>query len=162
MENLEIKWGTKTQIYQSLIPQIASLVDGESDSVANMANVAAAIKMTFNHLWVGFYIVKEDESSFGKGLVLGPFQGPLACNRIAYGKGVCGTAWEEARVVIVPDVDKFPGHIACNSQSRSEIVVPVFKREEVVAVRDIDSLYLNTFDNDDKLFLELVTDLIKL
>jgi len=162
MKDLLINNGTKSDIYETLLPQIISLTNGEKNSLANMANVAAAIKATFNHLWVGFYFVRPDESQYGKSLVLGPFQGPIACTRIVFGKGVCGTSWKEGRTVIVPDVDKFPGHIACNSLSRSEIVVPLFSGEDVVAVLDIDSLYLDTFDQVDSHFLELIVEQIKL
>lgn len=138
-ENLIISDGNKEQRYTTLLPQIAALVEGETDAVANMANVAAALKQTFDFFWVGFYVVKEDT------LVLAPFQGPLACTRIKYGKGVCGTAWKEACTQIVPDVDLFPGHIACSSASRSEIVVPVVKEDRVVAVLDVDSSEPNSF-----------------
>ena len=125
-ENLIIAKGSKQEQYETLLPQIISLVEGESDPIANMANMAAALKQTFNFFWVGFYIVKENT------LVLGPFQGPIACTRIRYGKGVCGTAWKEAKTQIVPDVDQFPGHIACSSDSKSEIVIPLFKGEEII------------------------------
>lgn len=153
-ENLIISNGNKEQQYATLLPQIASLVEGETDAVANMANVAAALKQTFGFFWVGFYMVKEEM------LVLAPFQGPLACTRIKYGKGVCGTAWKEACTQVVPDVDQFPGHIACSSASRSEIVVPVVKEEKVVAVLDIDSDTLNSFDRTDAEYLEKVCDLL--
>lgn len=147
-ENLIVSNGNKEQQYVTLLPQIASLIEGETDAVANMANVAAALKQTFGFFWVGFYVVKEEM------LVLAPFQGPLACTRIKYGKGVCGTAWKEARTQVVPDVDQFPGHIACSSASRSEIVVPVIKDGKVVAVLDIDSDTLNSFDQTDATSLE--------
>lgn len=147
-ENLIIKGDSKKELYENLLPQIKSLVEGESDEIANMANISACLKDTFNFLWVGFYRVIADE------LVLGPFQGPLACTRIRKGKGVCGTAWQNAETVIVTDVDEFPGHIACSSLSKSEIVVPVFKNNEVVAVLDIDSEKLATFDAIDKEYLE--------
>ena len=147
-ENLVIKGNSKKELYENLLPQIKSLVDGETDLVANMANVSACLKDTFNFWWVGFYRVIGDE------LVLGPFQGPLACTRIRKGKGVCGTAWQSAETVIVPDVDAFPGHIACSSLSRSEIVVPVINKGDVVAVLDIDSEKLATFDETDKFYLE--------
>lgn len=130
------------------MPQIASLTANETDLIANMANIAAALKQTFGFFWVGFYRV------VGEQLVLAPFQGPIACTRIKYGKGVCGTAWKEARTIIVPDVDAFPGHIACSSASRSEIVVPVIQKEKVVAVLDIDSDQLDSFDETDRIFLE--------
>ena len=151
-ENLIIKGNSKKELYENLLPQIKSLVEGENDIIANMANVAACLKDTFNFWWVGFYRVVGEE------LVLGPFQGPLACTRIRKGKGVCGTAWQKAETVIVPDVDEFPGHIACSSLTKSEIVVPVFKGNNVAAVLDIDSERLANFDETDKSFLEeLVT-----
>lgn len=153
-ENLIISVGNKEQQYQTLFPQIESLLAGENDTIANMANVAAALKQTFNFFWVGFYIVKDDM------LVLAPFQGPIACTRIRYGKGVCGTAWKEAATQIVPDVDLFPGHIACNSDSKSEIVVPVIRDGKVVAVLDIDSDKLNSFDETDAVYLEKICRLI--
>ena len=151
-ENLIISVGNKEQQYQTLFPQIESLLAGENDTIANMANVAAALKQTFNFFWIGFYIVKDDM------LVLAPFQGPIACTRIRYGKGVCGTAWKEAATQIVPDVDLFPGHIACNSDSKSEIVVPVIRDGKVVAVLDIDKL--NSFDETDAVYLEKICRLI--
>lgn len=154
MENLEIPKGTREEIYAALLPQIAALTEGESDPVANMANISAALREAFGFWWVGFYIVRADSSSFGKSLVLGPFQGPVACTRIAHGRGVCGTSWKEGRSVIVPDVEEFPGHIACSSMSKSEIVVPVFRNGEVTAVLDIDSAELNTFDETDRIWLE--------
>ncbi len=153
-ENLIIAAGDKEQRYIALIPQIEALIAGETDPVANMANVAAALKQTFDHFWVGFYVVKNGS------LVLAPFQGPIACTRIGYGKGVCGTAWKEARTQVVPDVEKFPGHIACNSVSRSEIVVPVFREGEVVAVLDIDSAAPDSFDDTDALYLEQICRLL--
>lgn len=153
-ENLIISVGNKEQQYQTLFPQIESLLAGENDTIANMANVAAALKQTFNFFWVGFYIVKDDM------LVLAPFQGPIACTRIRYGKGVCGTAWKEAATQIVPDVDLFPGHIACNSDSKSEIVVPVIRDGKVVAVLDIDSDKLNSFDETDAVYLEKICRLL--
>lgn len=146
----------KARQYQSLIPQIGALLEGETDLVANLGNVAAALKEQFGWFWVGFYLVKEGE------LVLGPFQGPVACTRIARGKGVCGTAWAKAETVIVPDVDAFPGHIACASASRSEIVLPVFKDGEVVGVLDVDSEYLAHFDEVDALYLQEIVNLIRL
>lgn len=154
-ENLIIKGSSKEELYENLLPQIASLVEGEADVIANMANISACLKDTFNFWWVGFYRVSGEE------LVLGPFQGPLACTRIRKGKGVCGTAWQEAKTVIVPDVDEFPGHIACSSLTRSEIVVPVFKDNKVVAVLDIDSEKLATFDETDKEYLEKLAFYIK-
>ena len=133
----------KTEQYENLLPQIEAVMDKKADVIANMANMAAMLHETFGFWWTGFYRVIGDE------LVLGPFQGPLACTRIAYGRGVCGTAWKEHRTVVVPDVEQFPGHIACSAASRSEIVVPVFRDGEVVAVLDIDSAELNTFDETD-------------
>ena len=146
-EDLTIVSGEKSAIYDSLIPQIKALVGDETDLVANLANVAAAIKQTFGFFWVGFYLVKDDE------LVLGPFQGPIACTRIALGKGVCGTSWEKGETIVVDDVDAFPGHIACSSFSKSEIVVPITKNGNVVAVLDIDSDTLSTFDETDAHYL---------
>ena len=156
-EDLKIVEGSKTEIYQSLIPQIKALLQGEPDMIANLANVAAALKEQFNWLWVGFYMVKpsgsvRDETE----LVLGPFQGPVACTRIRKGKGVCGTSWAEAKTIIVADVEKFPGHIACSSLSRSEIVAPVIRNNEVVAVLDVDSQALDHFDETDQKYLELI------
>jgi len=154
-EDLKIIEGSKAEIYQSLIPQIKGLLDGEPDLVANLANVAAALKEQFNWLWVGFYLVKPSGSAQGdEELVLGPFQGPVACTRIKKGRGVCGTAWQNAATLIVPDVEKFPGHIACSSLSRSEIVVPLFHNNEVWGVLDVDSELLDQFDETDKRFLE--------
>lgn len=155
-ENLIIKGNSKKELYENMLPQIKSLVEGENDIIANMANVAACLKDTFNFWWVGFYRVVGEE------LVLGPFQGPLACTRIRKGKGVCGTAWQKAETVIVPDVDEFPGHIACSSLTKSEIVVPVFKGKEVVAVLDIDSERLASFDETDKSSLEELVSCFKL
>lgn len=148
-EDLYISNGTKEERYVALLPQLKGLLSGETDEVANLANVAAALKETFGFFWVGFYRVVGDE------LVLGPFQGPVACMRIRKGRGVCGTAWQEARTLVVPDVDAFPGHIACSSLSRSEIVVPLMDGAgEVWGVLDIDSSELNTFDDVDARFLE--------
>ena len=138
-------------MYATLLPQIKALVEGESNRVANLANVAAALKQTFGFFWVGFYLVEDGE------LVLGPFQGPIACTRIRYGRGVCGTAWKEGKTLVVPDVDKFPGHIACSSASRSEIVVPIYNKEkEVVGVLDIDSDRLAEFDETEREWLERI------
>ena len=147
-ENLIINGENKRELYETLLPQLQSLTAGETDVVANMANVAAALKQTFDFFWVGFYLVKEEE------LVLGPFQGPIACTRIRLGKGVCGTAWKEARTLIVPDVEQFPGHIACSSDSKSEIVVPILQQGEVIGVLDIDSDELDSFDTIDARYLE--------
>ena len=147
-EKLNIIEGSKSEQYESMIPQIKGLLHGETDLIANTANVAAALKEQFGWLWVGFYFVKGDE------LVLGPFQGPIACTRIKKGRGVCGSSWQQAKTLIVPDVEKFPGHIACSSLSKSEIVVPCFKGNEVVAVLDVDSSELNQFDETDQKYLE--------
>ena len=149
-EELKIAHGGKQQRYDLLYRQVVTLVEGESDAIANMANVAAMIHYTLNPLWTGFYRVEGDE------LVLGPFQGPLACSRIAYGKGVCGAAWQRAESVVVEDVELFPGHIACSSLSRSEIVVPVKHGGRVVAVLDIDSTEVGTFDDVDREWLERI------
>ncbi|MCW3078960.1 GAF domain-containing protein [Segetibacter sp.] len=154
-EDLTITKGSKEEQYQALLPQMRALLTGETDLVANLANVTAALKEQFNWLWVGFYVVKGDE------LVLGPFQGPVACTRIRKGRGVCGTAWQQVKTLIVPDVEKFPGHIACSSLSKSEIVVPVIKADEVVAVLDVDSEAYNLFDEVDKKYLEEIVTLIK-
>jgi L-methionine (R)-S-oxide reductase len=152
-EDLRLAEGSKTDQYRSLLPQIRALTDGEPDRVANLANVVAALKQQFGWLWVGFYLVKDGE------LVVAPFQGPVACTRISKGRGVCGTSWQERRTLIVPDVEAFPGHIACSSLSRSEIVVPVFHRDEVVGVLDVDSAEGNDFDEEDRRWLEeLVAD----
>lgn len=153
-EELHIAQGSKEEKYALLYKQVASLVESESDSIANMANVAAMIHETFRFWWTGFYRVTGEE------LILGPFQGPLACSRIAYGRGVCGTAWKEARTQVVPDVEQFPGHIACSSASKSEIVVPLFKEGQVTAVLDIDSEQLATFDETDKQWLERIVELL--
>jgi L-methionine (R)-S-oxide reductase len=155
-ENLIIAQSTdKASRYQTLVPQIEALTSDEPDLVANLSNIAAALKQTMNFFWVGFYIVKNNE------LVLGPFQGPIACTRIAFGKGVCGASWKEKKTIIVPDVDEFPGHIACSSDSKSEIVLPVMKNGEVVLVLDVDSDQLNDFDETDKLFLSQVMSMIE-
>jgi L-methionine (R)-S-oxide reductase len=154
-EDLTITTSTnKEEQYQSLIPQIEALLYGETDVVANLANICAALKEQFKWLWVGFYLVKNNE------LVLGPFQGPVACTRIAKGKGVCGSAWEQVKTLIVPDVDAFPGHIACSSASRSEIVLPLFYNNEVVGVLDVDSENLAQFEEIDAKYLEQVLKLI--
>lgn len=153
-EELTICSGSKEEQYKMLFPQMQSLIGNETDMIANMANIAAALKQTFDFFWVGFYIVRDNQ------LVLGPFQGPIACTRIKPGRGVCGTAWSEARTLIVPDVDKFPGHIACNSASRSEIVVPLKKNDSVYAVLDIDSDTLNSFDETDKQWLEKIVGIL--
>lgn len=153
-EHLTTNGNSKEMKYATLLPQLKSLIEAEDDVIANMANVAACIMETFHFWWVGFYRVIDNT------LVLGPFQGPLACTRIKRGKGVCGTAWDKAQTIVVEDVEQFPGHIACSSASRSEIVVPIFDRDNnVVAVLDIDSEYLNTFDSTDKKWLEEVARL---
>lgn len=149
-----IKTATKAEQYQSLIPQIEALLTGETDFVANMANVSAALKEQFNWFWVGFYLVKNDE------LVLGPFQGPVACTRIKKGKGVCGLSWEKNKTLIVPNVDDFPGHIACASASKSEIVLPLFNGDEVIGVLDVDSEFLSHFDETDQSYLEKVISIL--
>lgn len=155
-EDLQIITGNKAEQYQSLIPQIKGLLDGEPDLVANMANVVAALKEQFGWFWVGFYIVKQDE------LVLAPFQGPVACTRIKKGRGVCGSSWAQAKTLIVPDVEKFPGHIACSSLSKSEIVIPVIRNNEVLAVLDVDSSEYDQFDTTDQHYLEAIVKLIPL
>lgn len=154
-EDLNIAKGSKTEQYSSLIPQISALLSGESDQIANMANVSAALKEQFNFFWVGFYMVKNNE------LVLGPFQGPVACTRIQKGKGVCGFSWDQSRTLIVPDVDAFPGHIACSSASRSEIVIPIIRKGSVIGILDVDSAELNSFDETDALYLSQILDLIE-
>lgn len=153
-EDLQIIKGTKEDQYQSLIPQINALLTGEDDLIANLGNISAALKEQFGFLWVGFYMVKGNE------LVLGPFQGPVACTRIKMGKGVCGTSWEESKSIIVPDVEQFPGHIACSSASRSEIVIPLIRSGNVAGVLDVDSADLNTFDKTDEKYLAEILSLI--
>ena len=161
MENLIIPVeGGKKDIYEAIIPQIKAVISGESDEIANMANIAAILKEAFDMLWVGFYIVKSDSSPHGSSLVLGPFQGPLACTRIAFGKGVCGASWRDKTSLIVPDVEKFPGHIACSSLSRSEVVVPLIKDERVIAVLDIDSKELGSYDEIDSTYLEIIVNML--
>ena len=155
-EDWTIASGTKEEQYQALLPQIKGLLEGETDLIANLANISAALKEQFGWLWVGFYLVKNEE------LVLGPFQGPVACTRIKKGRGVCGASWERAETLIVPDVEKFPGHIACSSLSKSEIVLPFRHGDEVIGVFDIDSTELNTFDVTDKKYLEQVLSLLTL
>jgi len=155
-EDLTILQSTdKKEQYESLVPQIEALLTGETDLVANMANVCAALKEQFKWFWVGFYLIKEGE------LVLGPFQGPVACTRIAKGKGVCGAAWEQEKTLIVRDVEAFPGHIACSSLSRSEIVLPVYRGGEIAGVLDVDSEHLDHFDETDAKYLEQITQLIR-
>ncbi|WP_151717032.1 GAF domain-containing protein [Acinetobacter sp. TUM15071] len=147
-EELVLQQGHKAEQYQSIIPQIQAIVEDESDVIANLANICAALKQQFGWLWIGFYLVKDNE------LVLGPFQGPIACTRIAKGRGVCGAAWQQQQVIVVPDVDQFPGHIACSSASRSEIVLPIMKEGECVGVLDVDSDELNQFDQIDAEYLQ--------
>ena len=154
-EDLLIAKGTKEEQYESLLPQINALLEDEPDLIANLANVTGALKEQFNWLWVGFYLVKDDE------LVLGPFQGPVACTRIKKSKGVCGTSWAKAETLIVPDVEKFPGHIACSSLSRSEIVVPIIRDNKVLGILDVDSIELDHYDIIDQKYLEKIIDLIK-
>lgn len=149
-EDLQVINGSKQEQYEALLPQVKGLLDGEPDLIANLANVTAALKEQFGWLWVGFYLVKQEE------LVLGPFQGPIACTRIRKGKGVCGTSWAKAETLIVPDVAAFPGHIACSSLSRSEIVVPIIRNGDVIGVLDVDSEAPDAFDETDKIYLERV------
>lgn len=153
-DDLRIIVGSKESQYDSILPQISSLIDVESDQIANMANICAALKEQFNFFWVGFYMIKDDE------LVLGPFQGPVACTRIKIGKGVCGSAWEQKKTIIVPDVDLFPGHIACSSASKSEIVIPIIRNGNVIGVLDVDSVELNSFDETDADYLQQILDRI--
>jgi L-methionine (R)-S-oxide reductase len=144
----------KEDLYSSLLPQIHALCEGETNLTANLANISAALKQTFNWWWTGFYIVNQQE------LVVGPFQGTVACTRIGLGKGVCGTSWQRKETILVDDVEQFPGHIACSSASRSEIVVPIIKNDEVVAVLDVDSEHLAHFDQTDKLYLEQLAQFV--
>lgn len=153
-EDLQIIQGTKKEQYEALIPQVKALLEGEPDLVANLANMVAALKEQFGWFWIGFYLVKKDE------LVLGPFQGPVACTRIRRGRGVCGSSWQQAKTLVVPDVSVFPGHIACSSISKSEIVVPVIRNSEVVAVLDADSDTLDHFDETDQQYLETIVSLL--
>ena len=153
-EDLAIVTGSKEEQYQNILPQIKGLLDGETDLIANLANTVAALKEQFGWFWIGFYLVKNGE------LVLAPFQGPVACTRIKKGRGVCGTSWEQQKTLIVPDVEKFPGHIACSSLSKSEIVLPVIRNNEVIGVLDVDSDALNQFDETDQKYLEQIIGLI--
>lgn len=154
-EDLHVTGETKEEKYKSIIPQIKGLVGGETDTIANMANICAALKFGFDFFWVGFYLVKEDQ------LVLAPFQGPVACTRIHLGKGVCGTAWKNNEVIIVDDVDAFPGHIACSSLSKSEIVLPIYNsQQKIVGVLDVDSDKYATFDKTDEQYLKQIVELI--
>ncbi len=154
-EELILQQGQKAEQYQSIIPQIQAIIEDETDVIANLANICAALKQQFDWLWIGFYLVKDNE------LVLGPFQGPIACTRIAIGRGVCGSAWQQQQVIIVPDVDQFPGHIACSSASRSEIVLPIMKNGECLGVLDIDSSELNQFDEVDAKYLKQLIAMIE-
>jgi L-methionine (R)-S-oxide reductase len=153
-EDLSILKGSKQEQYESLIPQIEGLLYGETNLIANLANISAALKEQFNWWWVGFYWIHEDE------LVLGPFQGPVACTRIKKGRGVCGGAWEQGKTLVVDDVEKFPGHIACSSASKSEIVVPVYKAGNIVGVLDVDSELHAHFDETDRVYLEKIVGLL--
>lgn len=153
-EDLNISIGSKEQQYLSLIPQIKGLLEGETDLIANLGNIAAALREQFGFFWVGFYLVKNDQ------LVLAPFQGPVACTRISKGRGVCGASWSKAETIIVPDVEQFPGHIACSILSKSEIVIPMIKNNAVYGVLDVDSSDYNTFDAVDAKFLEEIVALI--
>ena len=153
-ETISVTGTTKKEKYESLLPQIKALVEGEKDFIANISNIVAALKYGMNFFWIGIYFVKENE------LVLGPFQGPVACTRIAFGKGVCGTSWKEKKTIIVEDVEKFPNHIACSSESKSEIVIPIIRNEKVFAVFDVDSDKLNDFDTTDKKYLEIIVEII--
>ncbi|KAN0032987.1 hypothetical protein ACTA71_011194 [Dictyostelium dimigraforme] len=154
-EDLEISQGDKEEQYQNLLPQIEGLLTGENNQIANLANVTAALKEQFNFFWVGFYLVDTDNE-----LVLGPFQGPIACTRIRKGRGVCGGAWAQEKTLIVPDVEKFPGHIACSSLSKSEIVLPLYKQGKIIGVLDVDSNELNSFDEIDEKYLTQVLKLL--
>ena len=154
-EDLLVVKGSKEEQYISLLPQVEALLFGEKDLIANLANISAALKQQFSFFWIGFYLVKNDE------LVLGPFQGPVACTRIKMGRGVCGKAWESGEIIIVPDVEKFPGHIACSSFSKSEIVIPLKKNGQVIGVLDVDSELLDHFDEVDGRYLQLIMDLIQ-
>jgi L-methionine (R)-S-oxide reductase len=154
-EELILQQGQKAEQYQNIIPQIQAIIEDETDVIANLANICAALKQQFDWFWIGVYLVKDNE------LVLGPFQGPIACTRIAIGRGVCGSAWQQQQVIIVPDVDQFPGHIACSSASRSEIVLPIMKNGECLGVLDIDSSELNQFDEVDAKYLKQLIAMIE-
>jgi L-methionine (R)-S-oxide reductase len=155
MQEIEVTTASsKQEQYTSLLPQIEALCSGEADLIANLSNIASALKQQFNWWWVGFYLVKENE------LVLGPFQGPVACTRIAFGKGVCGTSWQKNETILVEDVSRFPGHIACSHASKSEIVIPIHKHDNVVAVLDVDSEYLSHFNSTDQQYLEQLAQFI--
>lgn len=152
-EEIVVKGISRKEKYENLIPQISSLFQGEEDYIANAANLSAALKTTFGFFWVGFYFVRNNQ------LVLGPYQGDIACTRINLGKGVCGSSWQQEKTIVVPDVDKFPGHIACSSKSKSEIVVPIFKQNKIIGVLDIDSDQLNDFNDTDQLYLEKIVEI---
>ena len=154
-ESIVIIEGSKRQKYESLLPQISAIITGETDLIANMANISSALKEQFNWWWVGFYLVRNDQ------LVLGPFQGPIACTRIKKGRGVCGSSWAENATLVVPDVNQFPGHIACSSVSQSEIVVPIHANGAVMAVLDVDSELLNHFDDEDRQYLERLINVLE-
>ena len=155
-EDLKLTATTKEEKYKELIPQISALIEGEKDNIANMANICAALKFGMEFFWVGFYLVKEEQ------LVLGPFQGPVACTRINLGKGVCGSSWQKKETIIVENVEKFPGHIACSSLSKSEIVLPLFDgQKNVIAVFDVDSDELNSFDKTDEMYLNKIINLLE-
>lgn len=153
-EDLKIIAGNREEQYKSLVPQIKALLTGETDLIANLANVAAALNEQFNFFWVGFYLIKDEQ------LVLGPFQGPVACTRIAYNRGVCGAAWAKEETLIVPNVDEFPGHIACSSLSKSEIVIPFYHQNQLAGVLDVDSELLNNFNSVDEIYLKEILSLI--
>ncbi|AIM35798.1 diguanylate cyclase [Sphingobacterium sp. ML3W] len=153
-EDLTINKGTKAEQYVNLVPQIKGLITGETNQIANLANIAAALKEQFDFFWVGFYLIEDDQ------LVLAPFQGPVACTRIQYGRGVCGTAWKENKTIIVPNVDEFPGHIACSSISKSEIVIPIYKNGNIIGILDVDSDELNAFDTIDAQYLTEIVSLL--
>jgi L-methionine (R)-S-oxide reductase len=155
-EDLQIISGSKKEQYETILPQVMAIIAGEKNLIANLANVAGALKEQFGWWWVGFYLVDGPDE-----LVLGPFQGPVACTRIRKGKGVCGSSWQEGQTLVVADVEQFPGHIACSSASRSEIVVPIFKHGKIVGVLDVDSEFLNYFDETDKLYLEKLMEALE-
>lgn len=160
-ESLVVSGTTKKEKYESLLPQIRALVEGEPDLIANLSNIMAALKFGMGFFWVGIYFVRTSANGKEQELVLGPFQGPVACTRIAFGKGVCGTTWKEKKTIVVEDVEKFPGHISCSADSKSEIVVPCFKGKEVFAILDVDSDKLNDFDGTDKIYLEKIASIIE-
>jgi len=153
-EDLTINKGTKEDQYIGLVPQIKGLISGETNQIANLANIAAALKEQFDFFWVGFYLIEEEQ------LVLGPFQGPVACTRIQYGRGVCGTSWKENKTIIVPNVDEFPGHIACSSLSKSEIVIPMYQDNKIIGILDVDSSEFNDFDAIDEKYLTEIVSLL--